>query len=108
MDVVTVSGKILSKSKTETVGKDSFKLAKILLSDGKTEVKVDVWENYIGKLEGNTYTLCGVRVRKWNGERKLSTTKECTILPVLACLAPLFLLFALFLCIVLLLLIIPC
>ena len=82
MDVVTVSGKIVSKSKTETVGKDSFKLAKIMLSDGKTKVKVDVWENYIEKLEeGNTYTLCGVRVREWNGERKLSTTKECTILP---------------------------
>ena len=80
MDVVSVCGKILSKSKTETVGKDSLKLAKVLLTDGETEVKVDVWENFIEKLEeGSTYTLFSVRVREWNGERKLSTTKECTI-----------------------------
>lgn len=80
MDVVTVSGKLLSKSNTEIVGKDSLKLAKAILSDGTTAVKLELWEHLIDKVEeGRAYTLTSVRVREWDGKRKLSTTKECLI-----------------------------
>ena len=80
MDVVTVLGKLLSKSNTEIVGKDSLKLAKAILSDGTTAVKLELWEHLIDKVEeGRAYTLTSVRVREWDGKRKLSTTKECLI-----------------------------
>lgn len=75
---VSVKGKIYNLSDTYNPGK-GYKLCTATLQDTSGKIKLDLWENYINRVQSrHVYMLTPVSLRSWQGVKKISTLKGKT------------------------------
>lgn len=69
-----ICAKIVKISPTQTVGKANLKLAKAIVVDKTGKIELDLWKEHIEQVkEGAAYTITQLKIRNWNGQKKLST-----------------------------------
>ena len=76
---ISVKGKISNMGPIQRP--KGMNLCSALLTDDSNTITIDIWENYIQQLQnGHVYSLSPVRMRSWQGDFKISTIKDKTII----------------------------
>ncbi len=83
-DLVTVVAKVVHVTDpvfvTAKDGSTKLKLAECTLADNTGAIVIDVWEDHISKVcTGSVYRIKEAQIRRWNGNKKLSTTVASVI-----------------------------
>ena len=66
-----ICAKIVKIFPTQTVGKANLKLEKAIVVDKTGKIELDLWEEHIEQVKEGASLL---KIRNWNGQKKLSTT----------------------------------
>ena len=79
-DLMSIRGKIVGVAEPTVTKSRGLKVANALFAYETGKIELDLWEGHISAVEvGRAYTMSPVQVRRWLGNKKVSTVVSSTI-----------------------------